>query len=313
MNIVFMGTPEFAVPCLERLINDKHNITAVFTQPDKPKGRGNILAASPVKIKAIEYKINVIQPTTLRSNETAQVINKLSPELIAVVAYGKILPAEIISIPKYGCINIHASLLPKYRGAAPIQWSVINGETETGVTSMLMDEGLDTGDILLTEKTAIGANETSGDLFQRLSQIGANVLSDTVLKIKQGTITPEKQNGNESNYAPMLTKALCPINWSEPAINVHNLIRGLNPFLSATTMLNKNIIKIHSSLLYENGHGKPGEIIENSDRLVVACGDGKSIEILTLQAEGKRALTANEFMRGHRIEKGTFFESFKVN
>jgi len=312
MNIVFMGTPEFAVPCLERLINDDHNISAVFTQPDKPKGRGNILTSSPVKMKAAENKITVLQPITLRNDETHQLLKKLSPELIAVVAYGKILPAEIISLPKYGCVNIHASLLPKYRGAAPIQWSIINGESETGVTSILMDEGIDTGDMLLSEQTEIGENENSGELFNRLSFIGADIMSKTIMRLQAGTISPIKQDDNLANYAPMITKTLCPINWKDSAQKVHNLIRGLAPLLSATAIINGKVIKIHSSKYFGGSIGRPGEVIENYPRLLVACGAGSAIEILTLQVEGKRVMPANEFMRGHRIEKGSLFESIPV-
>ena len=194
MDIVFMGTPDFAVPCLERLINENHNIKAVFTQPDKPKGRGHVLTSPEVKVLALKYKIPVYQPTTLKSEDVIEILNDLNPEIIIVVAYGKILPESIINLPKYGCINIHASLLPKYRGAAPIQRAVLNGDKVTGVTSMQMDAGLDTGDILLTAQTQIGDNETSDELWDRLSVLGSQIMSDTIKGIISGTITPQKQD-----------------------------------------------------------------------------------------------------------------------
>ena len=300
-----MGTPEFAVPCLDRLIADNHNALAVFTQPDKPKGRGRNIATPPVKAKALESNISVFQPSTLKDGEVLRILTDLSPQIIIVVAYGKILPEQIISLPKYGCVNIHASLLPKYRGAAPIQWSIINGERVTGVTSMQMDAGLDTGDMLLSEQTEIGENENSGELFNRLSFIGADIMSKTILGLQAGTISPVKQDKNISNYAPMITKSLCPVNWKDSAQKVHNLIRGLSPFLSATANINGKAIKIHSSLHFGGFMGSPGEVIENKYRLLVACGDDSAIEILTLQAEGKRTMTATEFMRGNSIALGT--------
>ncbi len=305
MNIVFMGTPDFAVPCLERLISDDHNILAVFTQPDKPKGRGHSVAAPPVKLKAAENNICVFQPVTLKDGEAYNILSELAPEIIIVAAYGKILPQQIISLPKFGCVCIHASLLPKYRGAAPIQWSVINGEKVTGITSMQMDAGIDTGDMLISEQTEIGENESSGELLNRLSVIGAEVMSKTITGLQTGTVNPVKQDSSASTYAPMLTKALCPVNWNEPAIKVHNRIRGLSPFLIPTAMYSNRLIRIHSSLVVEGKNGKPGEIIENIDRLLVACGDGSAIEVVTVQVEGKKAMPAKEFLRGNKIAIGT--------
>lgn len=308
MNIVFMGTPDFAVPCLNRLISDGHKILAVFTQPDKPKGRGQSLAATPVKLKAVENNIPVFQPSSLKDGEAFRILDGLSPDIIIVVAYGKILPGQFMLLPKFGCVNIHASLLPKYRGTAPIQWAVINGEKITGVTSIQMDAGIDTGDMLLAEQTEIGKNENSGELLDRLSIIGAEVLSKTIIGLQAGTITPVKQDESTSNYAPMLTKALCPVNWNEPAIKIHNRIRGLSPFLIATAILGGKLIRIHAAQPVEGKNGKPGEVIENKDMLVVACGDGNAVEIITMQTEGKRAMSAKEFMRGNSIDIGSIFE-----
>jgi methionyl-tRNA formyltransferase len=302
LNIVFMGSPEFAVPCMERLITDNHNILAVVTQTDKPQGRGNIISASPVKKAAIKNNIRVIQPESLRDEKVAEMLTDIAPDLIVVVAYGKILTKRILETPAYGCVNIHASLLPKYRGAAPIQWALINGETQTGITSMLMDEGLDTGNILLSEKTYIDQNENSGNLFSRMSEIGAGVLSRTVYGIANKTIIPVIQDDTLSSYAPPIRKTICRIDWSQSSISIHNLIRGLSPFLSATTTFNGKIIKIISSSLCEPVNGTAGEVVENSNKLRVVCGNNTAIELKILQTQGKRAMPADEFLRGNRIK-----------
>lgn len=313
MNVIFMGTPDFAVPCLDRLISDGHNVSAVFTKVDRPRGRGHILTPPPVKIKALENNIDVYQPLSLKDEETISLINELKPDLIVVTAYGKILSKEILSIPVHGCINIHASLLPKYRGAAPIQWAIINGESETGITSMQMDVGLDTGDILLSEKIAIDINETSGDLFDKLSQVGAEVLSKTIDAISNKTIAPVKQDDELSSYAPMIKKTLRKIDWQQSSFDIHNLIRGLSPFLNATSTVNGKIVKILSSTLSgfstfsDGGNTTAGEVIENKDRLLVACGHNTVIELKILQLEGKRALPAKEFLLGNKIEIGQMF------
>ncbi len=307
MHIVFMGTPDFAVPCLERLISDGHTISGVFTKVDRPKGRGNILTPPPVKVKALENNIDVYQPITLSDEKVISVISQLKPEIIVVTAYGKILNKQILNLPVYGCINIHASLLPKYRGAAPIQLAIINGESETGITSMHMDEGLDTGDMLIVEKTTIGKDETSGELFDRLSKIGACVLSKTIDGIINQTIHPVKQNNSLSSYAPMIKKSLCRIDWQQPSNKIHNLIRGLSPFLSATTTLNDKTVKILASLLCDSGKGIAGEVIENKGRLLIACGNNTAIELKVLQLEGKRALPAKEFLLGNKIDIGQVF------
>lgn len=301
MKILFMGTPGFAVPCLESLIKAGHNICGVFTQPDKPKGRGHKLTAPPVKEVAIKNNIEVFQPDKIRNAETLSIIKGLEPEIIVVVAYGKILPKEIIDYPKYGCVNVHASLLPKYRGAAPIQWSIINGEKTTGVTTMYMNEGLDTGDMLLKSSTIINDDETSGDLHDRLSFIGADLILKTLNEISKGTIKRKKQNDDEVSYSPMLDKSLCNIDWNKAAINIHNLVRGLNPWPTASTILNGNILKIHKTKVSNIKGGSPGEII-SLNPFVVSCSGDTSLEILELQLLGKKRMSSEEFLRGHKIK-----------
>ncbi len=303
-----MGTPEFAVPCLDRLIKDGHDIAGVFTQPDKPKGRGHKMQFPPVKEKAVENSIPVFQPTKMRDGTAYEIIDKLDPELIIVVAYGKIIPQEILDRPKYGCVNIHASLLPRYRGAAPIQWCVLNGEKVSGVTSMQMDAGLDTGDMLIKEETEIGEDMTSGELHDRLSVLGAEVMAHTISKIENGTLTREKQNDSLSNYAPMLSKELCPIDWTRRASEIHNQVRGLSPWPVATASLCGKIYKIHKTVSAGKAKGKPGEIVGNDGGLTVCCGDGNAVRILVIQAEGKKAMNCADFLRGHKIEIGEIFE-----
>lgn len=308
MDIVFMGTPEFAVPCLERLISDGHNVKGVFTQPDKPKGRGHKMQFPPVKECALSAGIPVYQPLKMRDGEALSVLKDLNPELIIVVAYGKILPKEILDYPKYGCVNMHASVLPSYRGAAPIQWCVLNGEKISGVTAMQMDIGLDTGDMLLTKTVEIGENETAGELHDKLSSLGAQVMSETIELIVTDSLKPVKQNDEDSNYAPMLTKELCPIDWNEDSQTVHNKVRGLSPWPVATAKFNDKSIKIHKTLIVDNYSGQPGEVIVSDKKLVVGCGNSTAVEIQVLQLEGKKALCAADFLRGNPIPKGTFFK-----
>ena len=304
MKIIFMGTPEFSVPCLEALIKSENEVVGVFTQPDKPKGRGYEMTPPPVKVCAVENNIPVFQPVSMRDGEALEIINSLNADLIIVVAFGKILPKDILESVKYGCINIHASLLPKLRGAAPIQWSIINGESETGVTSMQMDVGLDTGDMLIKKSIPITENMNAGELHDALCVMGAEVLIETINNIDN--LNPEKQNDELSNYAPMLSKELCPIDFSKSAQEVHNKIRGLSPWPVATTKINGKNYKIHKSqILSEEFVGKIGEIVDNNNRLVVVCGDGVSLEILEIQAEGKRKTDTASFLCGHKIEKGT--------
>lgn len=306
MRIIFMGTPDFAVPCLEALVKSSDEVVGVFTQPDKPKGRGYELAPPPVKLCAEKFNIPVFQLKSMRDGEALSIINSLSADLIVVVAFGKILPAEILNSVKYGCINIHASLLPKFRGAAPIQWSILNGETETGVTSQQMDIGIDTGDILIKKSIQIPDDMTAGELHDRLSILGAEVLTETVSALKSGSLAPQKQDDSLSSYAPMLSKELSPIDFSKSAVSVHNHIRGLSPWPVAVTVLNGKKVKVHKSrIVSEDFSGRAGELVDNDDRLIVACGDGKCIELLELQLEGKKKTDAASFLRGHKTEKGT--------
>lgn len=306
MRIIFMGTPDFSVPCLKALVNSDNEVVGVFTQPDKPKGRGYELAPPPVKVCALENGLNVFQPKSMRDGEALEIINSLNADLIIVVAFGKILPKEVLESVKYGCINIHASLLPKLRGAAPIQWSILNGEAETGVTSMQMDVGLDTGDMLIKKSVKISDEMNAGELFDTLSELGAKVLLETVDALESGTLNPVKQDDSQSSYASMLTKELCPIDFSKSAQDVHNQIRGLCPWPVATTKVNGKKLKIFKSrIVDEKCNGKNGEVTDNRNRLLVSCGDDKCIEILELQAEGKKRTDAASYLRGNKIEIGT--------
>lgn len=306
LRILFMGTPEFAVPCLEQLIKDGYDICGVFTQPDKPKGRGYVMTPPPVKVCAMEHNLPVYQPEKMRDGKALDIINKLNPQLIIVVAYGKILPKEILDFPQYGCINVHASLLPKYRGAAPIQWSVINGETETGVTLMKMDTGLDTGDMLYCQSTPIDQDETAGQLHDRLSVLGAKTLSNGLKLFFDNRLTAQKQDDNLSCYAPMLDKSLCNIDWNNSAKDIHNKIRGLSPWPVAISKLNGKIIKIHSSSLVKDTSDIPkfeaGTIFSNDGHMFVSCADN-IIEITELQLEGKKKMSAQQFLLGHLINE----------
>ena len=301
MKIVFMGTPEFAVPCLEALIKDGHDIKAVFTQPDKPKGRGYKLTPPPVKELALQYNLPVFQPDTLKNGGAFEQINSCEPDVVVVVAYGKILPKNILDIPKLGCVNVHASLLPKYRGAGPIQWSILNGEEETGVTTMYMAEGLDTGDMLEKSAIKIGENETTDELHDRLSVLGAELIVSTVRKLEKGEITPEKQDDALSNYAPMLTKELSLIDFNKKACEVHNLIRGLSSWPCAHTFYEGKRLKIYRSEIVDM-KGNPGEVLDDK-HFVIACGD-KAIRAITVQYEGSKKMSSEDFLRGKSIKKG---------
>ena len=304
MKTVFMGTPDFAVPTLLRLLHDGHQICGVFTQPDKARGRSNALQPTPVKVAAMEHAIPVFQPQSMKTPEALEQLKKLAPELIVVVAYGRLLPKAVLELPQYGCINVHASLLPKYRGAAPIQWSVINGETVTGVTTMFMDIGLDTGDILQKAETPIGENETAKQLHDRLSLMGADLCSETVSLLQEGKLTRSKQDDSQSCYAPMLTRELSPIDWTKSAWQIHNQIRGLTPWPGAETVFAGKRLKIHDSRLAADHAGKPGEIISELP-LVIACGGQTALELTELQYEGGKKMHVSDFLRGHRMEVGT--------
>lgn len=305
MNIVFMGTPDFAVPCLKTLAESTHTVSAVFTQPDKPKGRGYKMIPTPVKKAAQEYNIPVYQPVSLRKGEDAEagmkLLKELSPDLIVVTAYGQILPEEILNLPKYGCINIHASLLPAYRGAAPINWCILNGETKTGVTSMQMDKGLDTGDMLLRRETEIGENETYQELYDRLAVMGGEVLADTLKAVEEGTLAPEKQDDSLSCYSPMITKSMSALDFSKSAKELHNTVRGVTGF----TLMGGKRLKIFRSVI-ENGkdeNAANGEIVD-ADKFTVKCGDGGLLTFTEIQAEGGKRMKTADFLRGKKITKG---------
>ncbi len=304
MRIVFMGTPDFAVPCLEKLIECGHEVVGVFSQPDKPVGRKQILTPPPVKATALEHSIPVFQPEKIKGSNALQIIEELKPDILVVVAYGKILPKDILTCAKYGSINVHASLLPKYRGAAPIQWAVLNGDEKTGVTVMQMDEGLDTGDMLLVEETEIGINETSEELFDRLSVLGANALVNALEQIENGTVEAVKQPEGDFGYAKMITRELCPIDWNKSAFEIHNKVRGLQTWPCAITKINSHNVKIHKTVLVDNKGGKAGQVVDNKNKLIVSCGDGKCVEILELQPENKKRMPTKAFLQGNKVEIG---------
>lgn len=304
MRIVFMGTPDFAVPCLKSLLDAGHEVCGVFTQPDKPKGRKQVLTPPPVKELAMEHHIPVYQPTSLKDPQMVETLTELHPDLIAVVAYGRILPKAVLEIPAFGCINVHGSLLPKYRGAAPIQWSVINGDAVTGVTTMYMAEGLDTGDMLLKAETKIGPDETSGELYERLSHMGAALLVETVAGLAKGTLQRQQQDDRLSSYAQMLSKQLSPIDWKKTAQQIHNQVRGLSPWPVASTMFRGKTLKIHqTAMTSEKSSGNPGEITEKNGHYYVCCGDG-TLELLSVQYEGSKRMAAADFFRGHPVQPG---------
>ena len=304
MKIIFMGTPDYAAVTLSALLKTNHEIAAVFAQPDKPVGRKQILTPPPVKVLALENNIPVFQPQSLKTGDSAEIIKNIAPDIIVVVAYGKILPKEILDIPKYGCVNGHASLLPKYRGSAPIQYCIVCGEKETGVTTQLMDEGIDTGDILETAKVAIGENETAEELFDRLAILSADLMVSTIQKLEKGQISPQKQVG-EPSYAPMIKKEMALIDFSKTASEVHNAARGYYSWPCAYFFLNGKRIKVIKTLIGKPSNAKCGTVIGNSDELVVACGNNTSIRILEVQPEGSKQMTAKQMLCGKPIELGT--------
>ncbi len=304
LKILFMGTPEFALPSLENIINSGYEVCAVFTKPDKPQGRKKIITPPPVKVFAESKGIKVFQPEKLKTPETAQILEELSPNLIVVVAYGKILPKNIIEMPKYGCINVHGSLLPKYRGAAPIQWSIINGDTTTGITTMYMNEGLDTGDIILQDKIFINENETSGELKERLAKIGADLLIKTLKELESDNIHPIPQNDDEATLSPPLDKITGDIDWQKSAQEIHNLIRGSNPWPIAHTLLRGKNFKIYKSKISTHYSNSPGKVI-STNPLVIGCGYHTSLELVEVQIEGKKRMPAEDFARGYRLSNKT--------
>lgn len=307
MNIVFMGTPDFAVSALESLYDNGHTVAAVFTQPDKPKGRGYKMIPPPVKILAERRGTKVYQPQSLKkeADEYEELLKKLAPDCIVVAAYGKLLPASILAVPKYGCVNIHASLLPKYRGAAPIQRAILDGKKKTGVTTMLMAEGLDTGDMLMKAETEIGENETSTELFGRLAVIGAELIIKTLEGLENKSLTPEPQDDSQATYASMITKDMCPIDFTRSVREVHRQICGLSESPAAHTYLNGKRLKVYrSAVLSEESNGaRCGEFVgkKNFD---VACSDGV-IRFIEIQSEGGKRMRAQDYLNGKPVKAGT--------
>jgi len=304
MRVVFMGTPDFAVPSLEALHAAGHEIAAVFTQPDRPKGRGYALVPPPVKVLAERLSIPVHQPATLKDGAAQRILEALTPDAVVVVAYGRILPEALLSIPRLGCVCAHASLLPKYRGAGPIQWAVLNGERETGITTMLMDKGIDTGDILLAERTPLLPDEAAGELEARLSQIAGPLLCETLTGLEDGSLRPRPQQG-KATYAPMLKKELSPLDFSRQAEQLYNQVRGLQPWPVAHFSLDgKRVRVLRASVCAGVSGASPGAVLEAGSSLIVACGGGAAIELIKIQPEGGRVMSAAEYLRGHPIPLG---------
>ena len=318
MKIVYMGTPDFAVAPLAALVKNGYEVEAVITQPDKPKGRGKTMMPTPVKEEALKHDIPVLQPVKVRDPEFVEKLAEIAPDIIVVAAFGQIIPKSILEMPKFGCINIHASLLPKYRGAAPIQQAVIDGEKESGVTTMQMDAGLDTGDMLLKTVVPLDEKETGGSLFDKLSKAGADLLLKTLDALENGTVTPQKQGESPTAYAKMLTKDMGAIDWNRPAKELERLIRGLNPWPSAFTHLNGKMLKIWDADVYTKEQAEaefpeystdfkgaePGQIAAVLPHtFFIGCGKDL-LKVNEVQAEGKKRMTSDAFLRGSRLEKG---------
>lgn len=301
MRIVFMGTPDIAATCLKKILSDGFDVVGVYTQPDRPKGRGMKMQFSPVKEVAIQHNLPVFQPENFREEETVEALRALKPDICAVVAYGRILPQKVLDVPTYGCINIHASDLPKYRGSAPYQWAVLNGEKETGVTAMYLIWEMDAGDIIEISRTPIGENETAGELLDRLAVLGADLLSKTLARFREeGKVPGTPQDGSKASLAPMLDKTMCPIDWTLSAQQVHNHVRGLHPWPVATMVLQGKPFKVHETRITE-GSGTPGQILGlTKTGLKIACGEG-AVEIISLQAEGGKRMAAPDYFRGHPL------------
>lgn len=303
MRIAFMGTPGFAVPSLNQLIQDGHEIVGVYTQPDKPKNRGMKLTPPPVKVVAIESQLPVFQPKTLKDEEVQRELAALAPDLIVVAAYGKILPKAVLDLPPLGCINVHSSLLPKYRGAAPINWAVLNGEEMTGVTIMHMAEALDAGDIILQAATPIDQNETVEQLHDRLAVLGAEQLSKAVTALADGTAPRIPQDESQYTYAPMLSREMSPIDWSRPALEIHNQIRGLVPWPATTMELAGTKFKVFAAFVTDDTSKEPAGTTLGSDKkgIRMVCGDGVVLCVTEVQAPGKKRMRAVDYLRGHPI------------
>ncbi len=303
MRVVFMGTPEIAAVCLEKIIADGFEVVGVYTQPDRPRNRGMKLTFSPVKEVALAHNLPVFQPENFRDEETVAQLRSLSPDVVAVVAYGQILPQTVLDIPPRGCINIHASLLPKYRGSAPYQWAVLDGQQETGVTAMYLCREMDAGDMIDSASTPIGADETAGELLDRLTVLGADLLSRTLKRMTEGTVAATPQDSSLVTYAPMLNKEMCPIDWTKTAQQVHDHVRGLNPWPIATAQLGGKRFKIYTTAIMAGDTDKaPGTVLGlTKTGLQIACGEG-IVEIRVLQAEGGKRMGAPDYFRGHPLE-----------
>ena len=302
MRVVFMGTPDIAATCLKKILEDGFEVVGVYTQPDRPKGRGMKMVFSPVKEVALAAGIPVFQPENFRADGDVAALAQLKPDLIAVVAYGRILPQRVLDIPTCGCINIHASLLPQYRGSAPYQWAVLDGCRETGVSAQHMVREMDAGDVIDVEKTCIGENETAGELLDRLAVLGAKLLSRVLARAASGDACCGcSQDPEAVTFAPMLDKSMCPIDWSKTALQVHNHVRGLHPWPVATMELQGQKFKVHATRIVE-GHGTPGQLLKlTKTGLVIACGEG-AVEVTSLQAEGGKRMAAPDYFRGHPLE-----------
>lgn len=308
MRIIFMGTPDFSVGTLEALVEAGHEVCLVVTQPDKPKGRGKEMQYTPVKEAALKHGIEVYQPRRIREAECVEKLRQYNADIMVVVAFGQIIPKEILEMVPYGCVNVHASLLPKYRGAAPIQWSIIDGEVVTGVTTMQMDEGLDTGDMLLKTEVPITEEETGESLHDKLAKAGAALCVETLAKLQEGSIIPEKQGESPTAYAKMLDKKLGNIDWTKSAVEIERLVRGLNSWPSAYTYWNKKVVKIwKASVTDENSNEQAGTVVKvEKDGFYVQTGNG-ILKVLELQIPGKKRMDAGAFLRGYTIEPGEVF------
>ncbi len=307
MRIVFMGTPDYAAVTLQKLIDEKFDIVGLFAQPDKPVGRKQILTPPETKILAQKYDIPVFQPKTLRDGEAYKILKELNPDAIVVVAYGKILPKDILDLPKYGCINGHASLLPKLRGASPIQWSIVTGETKTGVSTMLMDEGMDTGDILETVVTDIGKEETAEELFDRLAPLSADLMVSTLKKVQEGSLTATKQDESEATYAPIIKKEMAHLDFNKTADEICNAVRGFYSWPCAFCFINGKRIKVIKAQKSNLKSGKNGVVVASDNKLVISCKDG-AVELVTVQPEGAKVMSAGMMLNGHKIAEGTVVE-----
>ncbi len=309
MTLVFLGTPSFAVPTLERIVQAGHRVLAVFTQPDRPKGRGGELAASPVKETALRFSLPVHQPERIRRPEPVEQLKQMQPDAMVVVGYGQIIPQSIIDIPRHGIINVHASLLPKYRGAAPIQWAIANGEASSGVTTMRIDAGLDTGDMLLKWETPIGPEENAIELGQRMAQAGADLLVETLAGIDSGTIRPEAQDNLQASLAPILKKEDGEVDWNWPARKIFNRARGFLPWPGAYSYFRGQIFHIWKARVAdEPGEGAPGRLTPLKKRLLVSSGEGSALELLEVQIEGRKRMPAEAFLNGHRLDENERFD-----